>query len=56
MICWILLRDLDSYKSLCHEEGINPYIIEQTEDKAHVEMSASMATTWNMVGYWYEMG
>ena len=56
MICWILNVNLESYKQLCHSEGIAPHIIEQTEDKAHVSMTSNMATTWNMVGYWFELG
>ena len=56
MICWILNVNLESYKQLCHSEGISPHIIEQTEDKAHVSMTSNMATTWNMVGYWFELG
>ena len=56
MICWILLKNLEDYKNLCHSEGIVPYIMEQTEDKAHVQMTPNMASIWNMVGYWYEMG
>lgn len=56
MIAWILLKNLEDYKMLCRNEGIEPHIIEQTSDKVHVEMTASMAATWNMVGYWYEMG
>lgn len=56
MICWILKTQLDSYKYLCAQEGSDPHIIEETEDKVHVQMSANTAQTWNMVGYWYEMG
>ena len=56
MICWILLKNLEDYKYLCHSEGVAPVIMEQTEEKAHVQMTANTATTWNMVGYWYEMG
>ena len=56
MICWILLKNLDSYMELCHSEGIEPHIIDQVDDKAHVQMTANMASMWNMVGYWYEMG
>lgn len=56
MICWILNENLESYKQLCASEGAAPHIIEQTEDKAHVTMTANTAMTWNMAGYWYELG
>lgn len=56
MICWILLKDLENYKHLCEQEGSAVVIIEQTEDKVHVQMTANEAMIWNMVGYWYEMG
>lgn len=56
MICWILLKNLDNYNMLCRNEGIEPHIIEQTEDKVHVQMTANTAGIWNMVGFWYEMG
>lgn len=56
MICWIHKKDLDSYRYLCEQEGTNPYIIEETEDKAHVGMTNSVANTWMSVGYWVELG
>lgn len=56
MRCWILNKDLEAYKHLCMSEGYNSSILEQTDEKAHVDMSAHSATMWNMMGYWYEMG
>jgi len=56
MICWILNVNLESYKQLCNSEGTVPDIIEQKEDKAHVSMTSNTARTWNMVGYWFELG
>ena len=56
MRCWILNKDLEAYKQLCQSEGYTPLILEQTEDKSHVDMSTHSATMWNMMGYWYEMG
>ena len=56
MICWILNVNLESYKQLCAGDGVTPNIIEQTVDKAHVSMTSNTARTWNMVGYWFEMG
>ena len=56
MICWILKTNLDAYKHLCEQEGHQPYILEETEDKVHVQMTANTASVWNMCGYWYEMG
>jgi|AntAceMinimDraft_11_1070367.scaffolds.fasta_scaffold19835_3 hypothetical protein len=33
MIYWIMVKNLDSYRSLCHEEKIEPVIFEQTDDR-----------------------
>lgn len=56
MICWILDKNLEDYKKLCFEEGISPHILDQREEKSHVVMTSNTATTWNMVGFWYQMG
>lgn len=56
MVCWILNKNLETYKQICAQEGHSPHILEQTEDKAHVEMTANTASVWNMSGYWYQMG
>lgn len=56
MRCWILNKDLNAYNHLCESEGYKPVILEQNDEKSHVEMSAHSATMWNMAGYWYEMG
>ena len=56
MICWILEKDLNSYMYLCNQEGFKPIIMEKLEDKCHVQMTSNMATTWNMAGYWYQLG
>lgn len=56
MICWIYTKDLDFYKQLCFSEGVQPQIVEQREDLSHVYMTANTASTWNMVGRWYQMG
>lgn len=56
MRAWIHKNDLDNYKYLCAQDGYEPQIIEETDDKAHVNMAARTASTWNMLGYWFEMG
>lgn len=56
MRCWILNQNLNTYKHLCEDEGIVPVILEQAEGKAHVDMTVHMASVWNMMGYWYELG
>ena len=53
---WILNINLEAYKNLCEAEGIVPVIFEQKEDKSLVDMTVSMSSTWNMCGYWYELG
>jgi hypothetical protein len=56
MRCWILKTNLETYKHLCDDEGIVPVILEETEDKAHVDMTVHTASVWNMFGYWYQIG
>lgn len=56
MRCWILNTNLEAYKHLCEDEGITPVIIEHADGKVLVNMSARMASVWNMAGYWYELG
>lgn len=56
MRCWILRTNLEAYKQLCAQEGHEPYILEETEDKVHVEMTNNTASIWHAVGYWCELG
>jgi hypothetical protein len=56
MICWILDKDFETYKDLCLEENTKPQVLERTLDKVHVIMPQNIASTWNLCGYWYEMG
>ena len=56
MRCWILIINLNTYFALCQQEGITPQILEETDDKVHVDMTANMANTWMMLGYWCELG
>lgn len=53
MICWILKKDLESYKQLCSQSGITPVILEEDDDKLLVEMTSGMMNTWVSVGYWF---
>ena len=56
MRCWILNKDLNSYTHMCESEGYKPVILEQKDEKSHVDMSDHTSTMWNMMGYWYELG
>lgn len=54
MRCWIYKTNLGTYNALCAEERMTPQILEETEDKVYVVMTANMANTWSMIGYWFE--
>jgi hypothetical protein len=56
MRAWIRKSDLHTYTYLCTKEGYEPAILEWKNDIVHVDMSANTAQTWNMMGYWYQMG
>jgi hypothetical protein len=56
MIAWIYTIDLDKYMQLMREEDVDPSVISQTDDKSHVDMTASVANQWNMLGLWYQLG
>lgn len=53
MICWILRKDLESYKQLCSQSDMNPHIIAETDNNVCVEMTSSMMNTWTAAGYWF---
>lgn len=56
MRAWIYTSDLDNYMQLMRSEGSDPSVISQTDDQSHVEMTASVAGEWNMLGLWYQLG
>ncbi len=56
MIAWIYTYDLDKYMQLMRDEGCDPSVISQTDDKSHVQMTPNVAAEWNLLGFWYEMG
>lgn len=56
MIAWIYTIDLEEYMQLMRSEGVDPSVIAQTGDQSHVEMTANVASEWNMLGLWYQLG
>jgi hypothetical protein len=55
MRCWIYNTQLETYKHLCEDDGIQPIVIEQAEGKALVDMTVHISFVWNMLGYWHEL-
>jgi hypothetical protein len=53
---WIYNTDLESYKGLMLQEHANPVIIETTDEKSLVQMTASAMQTWMTVGKHFEFG
>lgn len=51
---WIYNTDLESYKSLMLQEHANPTILETTDDKSLVQMTANCMQVWMMVGKHFE--
>jgi hypothetical protein len=56
MRCWIKKKDQGSYEYLMRSNNSEPSIIEENDDELHVDMTASVAQSWNMMGYWYRIG
>jgi len=56
MRAWIYTSDLDKYMQLMRADGVDPSVISQTDDQSHVEMTANVASEWNMLGLWYQLG
>lgn len=53
---WIYNTDLESYKELMLQENTNPVILETTDEKSLVQMTASAMQTWMAVGKHFEFG
>lgn len=51
---WIYNSDVESYKQLMESEHSKPSILQQTDEKSLVEMTASAMNTWMMVGKHFE--
>lgn len=51
---WILNKNLESYISLMKNEGSNPTILETTDEKSLVMMTANAMAAWMSVGYYFE--
>jgi hypothetical protein len=56
MRAWIYTHDLDKYMQLMRQSGADPSVVQQEGDKTLVEMTAQVASEWNMMGLWYELG
>ena len=51
---WILNSDLQGYKNLMEEEKCSPIILEQTEEKSLVQMTANSMQVWMQCGKFFE--
>lgn len=55
MIAWIMAKDVPAYMAATREEGADPSVLEQQEDRSLVSMTASVAQLWTVGGYWYQI-
>jgi len=53
---WIYNTDLEGYKSLMLQDHATPTILEATDDRSLVLMTASVMQTWMMAGKYIELG
>lgn len=56
MLAWIMNKDVPTYMALMREEGADPSVLEQLEQRSLVNMTKSVAQLWAQSAYWYELG